>query len=65
MGHCSDDGLRMKREKALDQAQVQVDKRTNELAQAQASGNAKKIAKAQKKLDSANAAYKDVQSSPL
>jgi succinate dehydrogenase/fumarate reductase flavoprotein subunit len=63
--HCSDDGLKVKRAAALTQAQQGIDKRSAELAKAQASGNPAKVKKAQKKLDNAQAVYKELQNSPL
>jgi hypothetical protein len=63
--HCSDDGLKAKRAAALAQAQQGIDKRTAELAKAQATGDPAKIKKAQKKLDNAQAVHKELQGSPL
>ena len=63
--HCSDDGLKARRAAALAQAQQGIDKRTADLAKAQSTGDAAKIRKAQKKLDNAQAVYKELQDSPL
>jgi hypothetical protein len=63
--HCSDDGLKQKRKVALDQAQRRIDQRQAELTKVQASGDAAKIKKAQRKLDSARHAYAEIESSPL
>ena len=63
--HCSDDGLKAKRAAALAQAQQSIDKRTAELTRAQATGDPAKVKKAQKKLDNAQAVYKELQNSPL
>lgn len=64
-GHCSDDGLKAKRQMALEQAQKKIDVRQAELAKAQAGGSAKKIAKAQKKLDNARSVRTELEASPL
>ncbi len=63
--HCSDDGLKAKRQAALAQAQKRIDQRTTELTAAQATNNPAKIKKAQKKLDNAQSVYKELQASPL
>jgi Protein of unknown function (DUF1090) len=63
--HCSDDGLKQKRKVALEQAQRRIDQRQAELTKVQASGDAAKIKKAQRKLDSARHAYAEIESSPL
>jgi hypothetical protein len=63
--HCSDDGLKAKRKAALAQAQQSIDKRTAELTKAQATGDPANVKKAQKKLDNAQAVYKELQNSPL
>ncbi|HTS24026.1 MAG TPA: DUF1090 family protein [Casimicrobiaceae bacterium] len=65
MVHCSDDGLREKRKMALEQAQARIDRREAELKSAQASGNAAKVQKAERNLDSARKAYAEIESSPL
>lgn len=63
--HCSDDGLKQKREVALAQAQRRIDQRAADLEKAQSTGNAAKIDKAQRKLDSARKAFSDLQKAPL
>jgi Protein of unknown function (DUF1090) len=65
MAHCSDDGLKQKRKVALEQAQHRIDQRTADLKQFEASGDAVKIKKAQRKLESARKAYSEIESSPL
>ncbi len=65
IAHCSDDGLKAKRAMALAQAQKKIDARNAELARAQATGDAKKVARAQKKLDNAQSVYKELEASPL
>jgi hypothetical protein len=65
VAHCSDDGLRQKRKVALDQAQKRVDQRTAELAKAEAAGDAGKVKKAQRRLDSARKSYDDMKRAPL
>lgn len=65
MAHCSDDGLKQKRKVALAQAQHRIDQRTLDLQKAEASGDATKIKKAQRKLESAQKAYAEIESSPL
>ena len=65
MVHCSDDGLKQKRKMALDQAQRRIDRRRAELAKAEATGNASRIKKAQRNLESARKAYTEIESSPL
>jgi hypothetical protein len=63
--HCSDDGLKQKRKVALDQAQHRIDQREADLKKAEASGDAAKIKKAQRKLESARKAYAEIEKSPL
>jgi hypothetical protein len=65
VAHCSDDGLRQKRKVALDQAQKRVDQRSADLAKAEATGDAGKIKKAQRRLDSAKKSYDDMKRAPL
>jgi hypothetical protein len=65
MAHCSDDGLKQKRKVALEQAQRRIDKREAELKQAEASGDAKKLKKAQRNLESARQVYAEMEKSPL
>jgi hypothetical protein len=65
MLHCSDDGLKQKRKVALEQAQRRIDRRDAELKKAEASGDAAKIKKAQRNLDSARKAYAEIEKSPL
>lgn len=65
MARCTDEGLKQKRKVALDQAQKKIDKRESELEKAQASGDASKIKKAQRNLDSARKAYMQIENSPL
>ena len=65
MARCTDEGLKQKRKVALDQAQKRIDKRASELERAQAGGDASKIKKAQRNLDSARKAYAQVENSPL
>ncbi len=65
MVHCSDDGLKQKRKMALEQAQGRVDRREAELKKAEASGDAAKVKKAQRNLQSARKAYAEIESSPL
>jgi hypothetical protein len=65
MAHCSDDGLKQKRKVALDQAQRRIDQREADLKKAEASGDAAKIKKAQRKLESARKAYAEIEKSPL
>jgi hypothetical protein len=65
MAHCSDDGLKQKRKVALDQAQHRIDQREADLKKAEASGDAAKIKKAQRKLESARKAYAEIEKSPL
>ena len=64
-GHCSDDGLKQKRKVALEQAQSRIDQRGAELKKVEASGNAAKVKKAQRKLESARKAYVEIEKSPL
>jgi hypothetical protein len=63
--HCSDDGLKQKRKVALEQAQRRIDQRAAELKKTEASGNAAKIKKAERKLESARKAYAEIEKSPL
>jgi hypothetical protein len=65
MSHCSDDGLKAKRKMALEQAQNRIDRREAELKKAEASGDAAKIKKAQRNLESARKVHADIESSPL
>jgi hypothetical protein len=62
---CSTEGLEQKRKMALEQAQQRIDQRAAELKSAEASGDSKKIASAQRKLDSARKAYTEIEGSPL
>jgi hypothetical protein len=63
--HCSDDGLKQKRKVALEQAQRRIDQREAELKNAEASGDATKIKKAERKLASARKAYTEMEKAPL
>ena len=63
--HCSDDGLKQKRKVALEQAQRRVDRREAELKKAEASGDAAKVKKAQRNLESARKVYAELEQSPL
>jgi hypothetical protein len=65
MVHCSDDGLREKRKMALEQAQHRIDQREADLKKTEASGDAAKIKKAQRNLESARKVYSEIESSPL
>jgi hypothetical protein len=65
MVHCSDDGLREKRNMALQQAQQRIDLRQADLKKAEASGDPAKIKKAQRDLDGARKVYAQIESSPL
>ena len=65
MVHCSDDGLKQKRKVALEQAQRRVDRREAELKKVEANGNAAKVKKAQRSLESARKAYAQIEKSPL
>ena len=65
MIHCSDDGLKQKRKVALEQAQRRIERSEAELEKAQATGNAKKIKNAQRRLDSARHAFAEIRNSPL
>ena len=65
MVHCDDDGLKQKRKVALAQAQGRIDRREAELKKAEADGNAAKIEKARRALDSARKAFTEIQDSPL
>ena len=50
---------------ALEQAQHRIDQRDADLKKAEASGNAAKIKKAQRSLESARKVYADIESAPL
>ncbi len=63
--HCDTEGLKQKRKVALEQAQRRIDQRAADLEKAEAIGNASKIKKAHRKLESARKAYAEIQSSPL
>jgi hypothetical protein len=63
--HCSDDGLKQKRKMALDQAQRRIDQREVELKKVEASVDAAKVTKAQRRLESARKAYAQIEKSPL
>ncbi len=63
--HCSDDGIKQKRKVALERAQRRIDQREADLKKVEASGDAAKIKKAQRKLDSARKAYAEIEKSPL
>jgi hypothetical protein len=65
MVHCNDDGLKQKRKVALEQAQRRIDRRGAELKKAEASGDAAKVKKAQRNLESARKAYAQLEKSPL
>ena len=65
MAHCNDDGVRQKRKVALEQAQRRIDRREDDLKQAQAKNDAKKIEAARKRLESARHAYDEIKNSPL
>jgi len=65
LARCTDEGLKQKRKVALDQAQKKIDKRASELEKAQTSGDAAKIKKAERNLDSARKAYAQIENSPL
>ncbi len=65
MVHCSDDGIKQKRKMALQQAQARVDGREGELRKAEASGEAAKVKKAERNLQSARKAYAEIEKSPL
>ena len=65
MEHCNDDGLKQKRAMALEQAQQRIDRRTAELKEAEAGGDAAKIKKAERRLESARAAFAKMQQAPL
>jgi hypothetical protein len=65
MVHCSDDGLKQKRKVALEQAQRRIDRREAELKKAEASGDAAKVKKAKRNLESARKAYAQIEKSPL
>ena len=63
--HCSDDGLKQKRKVALEQAQRRIDQRAAELKKAEASGDAAKVKKAERRLESSRKAYAEIEKSPL
>jgi len=63
--HCNDDGLKQKRKIALEQAQRRIERREAELNKVEASGNAAKVKKAQRNLESARKAYAEIEKSPL
>src|SRR5437016_1703650 len=65
MVHCSDDGIRQKRQMALRQAQARVERREAELRKVEASGDAAKVKKAERNLQSARKAYAEIEKSPL
>ena len=65
MVHCSDDGLKQKRKVALEQAQRRIDRREAEVKKVEASGNAARMKKAQRNLESARRAYAEIEKSPL
>jgi multidrug efflux pump subunit AcrA (membrane-fusion protein) len=65
MVHCNDDGLKQKRKVALEQAQRRIDRREAELKKAEASGDAAKVKRAQRNLESARKAYAQLEKSPL
>ena len=53
--------MKQKHKVALDQAQKRIEQRASELEKAQASGDASKIKKAQRNLDSARKAYAQIE----
>ena len=63
--HCNDDGLKQKRKVALEQAQRRIDRREVEVKKVEASGNAARMKKAQRNLESARRAYAEIEKSPL
>ena len=65
MVHCNDDGLKQRRKVALEQAQRRIDRRGAELKKAEGSGDAAKVKKAQRNLESARKAYAQIEKSPL
>jgi len=65
MTHCSDDGLKQKRKVSLEQAQHRIDRREAELKKVEATGNAGKMKKAQRNLESARKAYAEIEKAPL
>jgi len=65
MARCNDDGLKQRRKVALEQAQRRIDRREAEFKKAEASGDAAKVKKAQRKLGSARKAYAQIEKSPL
>ena len=65
MVHCSDDGIKQKRKMALEQAQARIDRREAELKKAEAGGDAAKVKKAERNLQSARKAYAEIEKSPL
>lgn len=65
MVHCSDDGLKEKRKVALEQAQRRIDQREADVRKFETNGDAAKLKKAQRRLDSARKAYEEIENSPL
>jgi membrane-bound lytic murein transglycosylase B len=65
MVHCNDDGIKQKRKVALQQAQRRIDRREAEFRKAEANGDAAKVKKAQRNLESARKAYAQIEKSPL
>jgi pyruvate/2-oxoglutarate dehydrogenase complex dihydrolipoamide acyltransferase (E2) component len=63
--HCSDEGVKQKRKVALEQAQRRIDQRAADLKKVEATGDAGRIKKAQRKLESARKAYAEIENSPL
>ena len=61
MIRCNDDGLKQKRKVALEQAQRRIDRREAEARKVEASGNAAKVKKAQRNLESARKAYAEIE----
>ena len=62
---CSDEGVKQKRKVALEQAQRRIDQRAADLKKVEAAGDAGRIKKAQRKLESARKAYAEIENSPL
>ena len=65
MAHCNDDGLKQRRKVALEQAQGRIDRREAEFKKTEASGDAGKVKKAQRNLESERKAYAQIEKSPL
>jgi uncharacterized protein DUF1090 len=65
MVHCSDEGIKQKRKMALEQAQARIDRREAELKKLATSGDAAKIKKAERDLQSARKTYAEIEKSPL